>query len=122
MSAKNAKIRIILASRPKILSDVIRSMIEHQPDMEVVGEVLDPIELLSTTRLVPADVVIITPLKVNGNPRICNHLLEEHPSLKIMIFSANGEAGLLVQMGVPTIRIDDPSEQAILSALRTVLR
>lgn len=88
--------------------------------MEVVGEVLDPIELLSTTRLVPADVVIITPLKVNGDPRICSHLLEEHPLLKIMILSANGEAGLLFQTGVPSIRIDDPSEQSILSALRTV--
>ncbi len=88
--------------------------------MEVVCEVLDPIELLSTTKLVPADVVIITPLKVNGDPRICSHLLEEHPLLKIVILSANGEAGLLFQMGIPKIRIDDPSEQAILSALRTV--
>ncbi|RQW09628.1 DNA-binding response regulator [candidate division KSB1 bacterium] len=97
-------------------------MIEHQPDMRVVCEVLDPIELLRTMRLVPADVVIITPLKVNGDQRICNHLLEEHPLLKIMILSANSKAGLLFQMGVPTIRIDDPSEQEILSALRTIVR
>lgn len=101
---------------------MIRSMIEHQSDMEVVCEVLDPIELLTTTRLQPADVVIITPLKMNGNPRICKHLLEEHPFLKIVVLSANGEAGHLYQVGAPSIRIDNPSEEAILSAMRTAVQ
>ena len=101
-----------------MLSEVIRSMVEHQPDMEVIGEVLDPIELLYATRIMAVDVVIITPLKINGEPRICCQLLGEHPLLKIIILSAEGEAAFLYQFDSPKIRIDEPSEQAIFAAIR----
>jgi len=42
----NAKIKVLLASRPKLLSEVIRYLVASQADMEVMGEVLNPIELL----------------------------------------------------------------------------
>ena len=108
----------MLANRPKLLSEVIRSMIEHQPDMEVVGEVLDPIELLIAVNAMPVDVVIITPSKANGVPRICSQLLGECPLLKILTLSAEGEAAFLYQSDIPKMRIDEPSEQSILSAIR----
>lgn len=37
-----SKIKVLLASRPKLLSEVIRYLVSRQPDMEVVSEVLDP--------------------------------------------------------------------------------
>ena len=111
-------IKVLLASRPKMLSEVIRSIVEHQPDMEVVGEVLDPIELLIAAKVVPVDVVIITPLKSNGEPRICSQLFEVHPLLKIVILSSEGEAAYLYQSGLPRQRIDEPSEEAILGIIR----
>jgi NarL family two-component system response regulator LiaR len=122
MKRCNAKIKVMLASRPKMLSEVIRNMVEHQPDMEVVGEVLDPIELLLAAKAMPVDVVIITPLKANGNPRICSQLLGDHPLLKIMTLSAEGEAAFLYQSGSPKMCIDEPSEQSILSAIRESMR
>ena len=122
MIGMNKIIKILLASRPTMLSDVIRSMIDHQPDMEVVGEVLDPIKLLIAVRVVPVDVVIITPLKVNGEPRICCQLLEEHPLLKIMILSAEGQAAFLYRSDSPKIRIDEPSEKTIFNAIRESMR
>ena len=111
----------MLASRPKMLSEVIRRMVEHQPDMEVVGEVLDPIELLIAARATPVDVVIITPLKADGNPRLCSQLLGEHPSLKIMILSANGKTAFFYQSGSPKICIAEPSEQLVLGAIRKAM-
>lgn len=119
MKSENNKIQIMLASGPKILSEVIKNIVEHQPDMEIVGEVIDPIKLLAAVKLLSVDVVIITPKKTNGEPRICRHLLEEHPSLKIIVLSANGEAGFLYQSDAHKIQIDDPSEDAILNVLRT---
>jgi hypothetical protein len=47
--------------------------------MMMVGEVVDPIKLLNATRETAVDVVIVTPLKANGEPKICSHLLAEHP-------------------------------------------
>jgi DNA-binding NarL/FixJ family response regulator len=115
------KIKVLLSSRPKLLSEVIRNMIEHQPDMEVVGEVLDPLQLLPASRQTTVDAVIITPLKANGEPKICQLLLEEHPGLKIVTLSANGEAACLYQSGLRTKRIDEPSGQSILGAIREAL-
>ncbi|KAA3659581.1 MAG: DNA-binding response regulator [Calditrichaeota bacterium] len=115
------KIKILISSRPKLLSEVILDLIEHQLDMTVVGEVIDPIELLIAVRATKVDSVIITPLKANGEPRICHKLLEEHPQLKIVTISAKGDAAFLFQADGPRQRIDDPSGLSILHAIRTAL-
>lgn len=115
------KIKVMLASRPQMLSDVIRNMIDLQLDMIMVGEVIDPIKLLSAIRETPVDLVIITPLKANGEPKICRHLLVAYPSLKIITLSAKGEAAYLYQSGIPKLRIDDPCGQSILETIREAL-
>lgn len=116
------KIRVLLASRPKLLSQVIRYLVARQPDMEVVSEVLDPIELLLAVKATNADVVIVTPLPANGEPHICTQLLAAYAQLKIVTQSAKGEAAYLYQSGSPKQRIDEPSEQLILGAIREALR
>jgi len=115
------KIKVMLASRPKLLSEVIRNIIEHQTDMELVGEVLDPLQLIYAFRETPADVVIITPLNANGEPKICHLLLNEYPKLKIITQSEKGEIAYLYQSGVEKKVIDKPSGQAILIAIRQAL-
>ncbi len=111
-------IKVILASRPKILSDVIRNLIDCQPDMQVVGEVLDPIELLIAVMATPVDAVIVTPLASTGDPKICHHLLAERPRLKIIALSEEGDAAFLYESKSRKKRIDEPSGQLILSAIR----
>ena len=112
------KIRILLSSRPKLLSEVIRNMIEHQADMEVVGEIIDPIQLLLAVRITKVDVVIVTPLDSSGEPKICRHLLAEYPTLKVVTLSADGEAAYLYQTDVPRLCLAEPSGQSILNAIR----
>ncbi len=89
--------------------------------MEVVSEVLDPIELLLAVKATAADVVIVTPLPANGEPHICSQLLAEYPQLKILTQSAKGEAAYLYQSGAHKQRIDEPSEQLILGAIREAM-
>ncbi len=117
----NAKIKVLLASRPKLLSEVIRYMVAGQADMEVMGEVLDPIELLLAVKATGAGVVIVTPLEANGDPHICLQLLAKYPYLKIVTQSAKGEAAYLYQTGAHKQRIDEPSEQSILGAIREAM-
>ena len=114
----HAKIKVLLASRPKLLSEVLRYMVARQPDMEVVSEVLDPIELMLAVKATRAAVVIVTPLPANGDPHICIQLLEAYPRLKIVTQSERGEAVYLYQSGIPKKRIDEPTEQLILGAIR----
>lgn len=114
----HAKIKVLLASRPKMLSDVVRNIITRQPDMEVVGEVLDPIELFFAARVAKVDVVIVTPLDPEEEPPICRHLLAEHPRLKVVTLSVQGEIAFLYESGAGKKRIDEPCKQSILDAIR----
>lgn len=115
-------IKVLLASRPKMLSDVIKNLVACQPDMQVVGEVLDPIELLIAIRATPVDAVIVTPLDSEGDSRICRHLLVDHPELRIVTLSAKGEAAFLYESNSRKKRIDEPCGQTILGAIRESLQ
>ena len=112
------KINVMLSSRPRLLSDVMRNLIERQPDMIIVGDVIDPIELLFALQTKSADVIIITPLKANGYPKICVQLLKKHPQLRILILTIESEAVFIYQSGLPRKHIEKPSEQVILDAIR----
>ena len=115
-------IKVMLASRPKMISDVFRNIIDRQPDMILVGDVIDPIRLLFATKETSVDVVIVTPLKSNGEPKICSHLLAEHPRLKVITLSEKSEAAYLYQSGIPRLRMDEPSAGAILDVIRNSLQ
>ena len=52
---------------------------------------------------------------------ICRHLLAEHPQLKIVTLSAKGEAAFLYESNARKKRIDEPSGQSILGAIRESL-
>ncbi len=116
------KISVMFSSRPKLLSEVIRNLIEHQPDMEVVGQVVDPIELIFALREIKADVVIITPLEVNGDPKICSQLLKENPDLKILTLTVESKAVYIYQSGLPRKCYNKPSGQSIIDVIRESLQ
>jgi hypothetical protein len=44
------EIKVMLASRPQMISEIIRNIIEVQQDMIIVGNVIDPIKLLFAIR------------------------------------------------------------------------
>ena len=111
-------IRVLLASRPKILSDIIKRLVECQPDMDLLGEVLDPIDLMFGAMAAPVDVVIVAPLEADGKSRICRHLLDKHPHLKIVTVSANGEAVCLYQSDCAMKRFTDTSWPSIFDIIR----
>ncbi|MBN2415507.1 hypothetical protein JXO52_06680 [bacterium] len=111
-------INVMFSSRPKLLSEVFHNLIERQPDMRVVGEVVDPIELIFALRKTPTDVIIITPMKANGVPRVCSQLLKEHPRLKILTLTLEGEAVYIYQSGLKRSCIQKPTEQMLLDVIR----
>jgi DNA-binding NarL/FixJ family response regulator len=116
------KIKVMLSIRPNLISEVIHNLIDRQPDMNVMSEVPDPIELFLAIRTIPVDVVIINALKTNGEPRICRKLLDEHPLLKIITLSPKGEAEFFYQSNDAIMRIHDMSGQTILNVIRESVR
>ena len=87
--------------------------------MIIVGDIIDPLELMVALQTMSADVIIITPLKANGYPKICIQLLNKHPQLKILILTIKkSEAVFIYQSGLPRKRIERSSEQVIPDAIR----
>jgi hypothetical protein len=110
--------KVLLAIQPQMLSDVIKHLVECQPDMQVVDDVFDPIKLLTAIKVTSVDAVIVTPLDSDVVSRICRHLLVEYPRLRIVTLSPKGEAAFLYESDARKKRIDEPSGQSILGAIR----
>ena len=108
----NKLIRVFIADDNRLLREGLASMIE----------VIDPIELLHISSQTEVDVVIVTPLKTNGDPKICSHLLLEYPTLKVVTLSAKGEVAYLYQSELPRLCINEPSGDTILVAIRDSLQ
>lgn len=108
------KIKILLANHPRMMREVVRKMIDAQPDMEVVGEVLDPLDILVGVRDTQADAVILD-LEDSEESELTSHLLVEYPNLTIVGVAPNGKTAFVR----PRRReILDPTGAKILTALR----
>src|SRR5688500_15191509 len=116
------KIKVLLAIRPRMLSEVVRHTVERQPDMEVVCELIDPIGLLLAIRAIEVEVVITTPGASDREPGPGSALLAAYPRLKIMVLSATGDTAFVYELGSPKQRIDDVGEDAMLGAIRAFMR
>lgn len=103
------------------MREVVRDMIERQEDMEVVGEVSDPLDLLMAVRETEADAVIVALMHSEG-PGLCSHLLAEYPNLTILALVSTGEAAFVEQLCPRRREIVEPSELNVLSALRYAVR
>ncbi len=114
------KIRILLANRPRLIREVVREIIDDQPDMEVVREVLDPLDILLGVMETKADAVILA-LKGSEESGLCSHLLAEYPNLTILCLAFEGESAFIEQLCPRRREILDPSQAIILSALRQAI-
>jgi DNA-binding NarL/FixJ family response regulator len=109
---------VLLAKMPPLWAGLLTNLIDDQPDMEVVGEVSDVVELLRIIRQAEqAEIsVVLLPLTAFGElPGVCSHLVAEHPDLRVIVLSLTGES-----LMVHTVEwvVTDPVEN-LLSLIRT---
>lgn len=111
------RLGVLLILRPKLLSEVVRHIFDRQPDINVLGEVTDLVELLLALKETGADVVVITPANSDQETAICSYLLREYAHLKILSLSADSNVAYVYQAGAIRKRIDPVSAKAILASL-----
>jgi DNA-binding NarL/FixJ family response regulator len=112
------KITVLLAIQPRMLSEVIRRIVERQPDMEMVNKGSDAIELRFAIKATEARVIILTLTDSEEESGICHDLLAEYPRLKIIALSPLGDTAFRYESGSRPKRMDDVGEEAILTAIR----
>jgi DNA-binding NarL/FixJ family response regulator len=112
------KMRVLLAnSRPRIMREVMRQLIKRQPDMEIVGEVLDLSTLIRAAKETAADVIIVA-LEALVALGLGSQLRTECPNVIVLVLASQGDAAFIEQACLGRREIAEPSEANILSALR----
>jgi DNA-binding NarL/FixJ family response regulator len=115
------KIRVLLANRPRMVRALVRDMIERQPDMEVVGEVLDPLNVISAAQETEADIVVIA-INNGEAQELRRRLLVQCPNLAILALSLSGGTAFIEQLRPQRREMVDPSEATILCAFRQAVQ
>ena len=100
-----------------MLRELLKDLIGRQDDMAVVGEALDPLEILYAVRKTEAEVVVTT-LPESGEPGISSHLLAEYPELVVVALAPDGNQAMLYRQVLLEERLDGTADEVLLSTLR----
>jgi hypothetical protein len=135
-------VKVLIADRPAALGTGLATLFQQQSDIEVVGTILDPmelpvavgdtpqgdmtrldtwaIELLAAVGDTQADVVVVTLPDSGEMPGICSHLLYEYPQLLILALSSARTRACVYRQTITVEPLADLSDAGILTAVRRV--
>ncbi|WP_026462684.1 response regulator transcription factor [Adhaeribacter aquaticus] len=120
------KIKVLLADDHEIFRNGVRTLIDNEPDMTVVGEASNGEEVIAKVETLEPDVLImdIRMPRLNGIDS-SKLLLNKNPNLKILIFSLYDNVEYVVQalnLGAKGYLLKDTSNKIFLDAIRAVYK
>jgi DNA-binding NarL/FixJ family response regulator len=120
------KIRILLADDHTILRDGIRSLLEDEPDMEVIGEAEDGHSAVKMTGQLAPDVVVMDiamPL-LNGL-EATRQIKRNNPQVRVLVLTMHENEEYIRQVlatGAMGYILKDAAARELLGAIRAVYR
>ncbi|GAB2833979.1 response regulator [Lentzea nigeriaca] len=92
-------VRILIADDDPLIRDVLRDVLDDEPDMEVVAVAADAREAVELAeRHTPAVVVLDVRMPYGGGSRAATEILQRAPGTRILAFSAYDDAGAVDEM------------------------
>jgi len=85
------KIRVLLglSNMDRLLS--LKEILIQEPDVEIVGEAIDPLDILLKVASTYAEVVVIDFPTSGKDSGLCSHILAEYPEVKVFAVSEEGD-------------------------------
>lgn len=118
------KIRILLVEDHHVVRAAVATFLAKETDLEVVGEVAQAAELLTTVRRLRPDVLVMDAHMPNHKViETTRHLRQEYPAMQILILSAYDRRDYVVgllQAGVAGYVLKDDTPDMLLRAVRAV--
>jgi DNA-binding NarL/FixJ family response regulator len=113
------KVRVLVANRPRLMREAVRTALSRHADIEVVSEIEDPLEILPAIERTQAHCLIIAQEEFGRRPAICNSVFAEYPDMKILAVATGSDDSVLywVFMEIRLSRIET-SEEGVINALR----
>src|SRR5260370_7671762 len=82
-------IRVLVANQPRLMRELMVATISEQPDIEIVGEVEEDSELVSTVEKTRPDFLIVALEKFNRLPQVGHSILQPYPQMKVIAVSSH---------------------------------
>jgi len=119
------EIRVMLADDHKILREALRSVLEHEPDIEVVAEAKDGREAVELARTTSPDLIVMD----IGMPGIdgieaTRRILTDNPAVKVVALSTYSDKRIAQQMieaGAKGYVVKAAGGDELLNAVRAVM-
>ena len=112
-----AKIRVLVANRPRLMRELVLATISDQPDIEVLGEITDDAQVAEIVAESQPDVVIIALDKPDVRPLLCDYLLLRHPQVKVLAVAPEQNSSVFFWSDIHSTSVES-SEEGILNAIR----
>ncbi|MFI5057421.1 MAG: hypothetical protein ACHQLQ_04485 [Candidatus Acidiferrales bacterium] len=112
-------IRVLVANRPRLMRELILETFADHPDIKVVGEVLNDVEIPEQIEKTLPDFVVIALDEPGKRPAICDIVLRQHPEVRIIAVAPNQNysAYYWASLDIHSSKVE-ASEEGILSTLR----
>jgi DNA-binding NarL/FixJ family response regulator len=102
------------------MRELILTTFSDQPDIEIVGEVVDETDIPASMEKTNPDVIVITQDKLGERPSICDAVLRQRPDVRIIAIAPHHNYSVYywASLNIHSHGVE-ASEESILSALRT---
>ena len=113
------KVRVLVANRPRLMREAVRTALSRHDDMEIVGELEDELEILPALERTQARCLIIAQDELGRRPSICDAVFDKYPHMKILAVAQGSDDSVFywVFMEIRLSRIET-SEDGVINALR----
>ena len=118
------RITVLLAEDHQMVSEGFRSLLKHEPDVEIVGEAASGRQAVQLTRkLRPAVVVMDISMPLLNGLEATRQIRKEVPGTKVIILSAHSDDAYVEQaasLGAAGFLLKQTSSHALAEAIREV--
>ena len=112
-------VRVLVANRPRLMRELVLATLFDQPDIEVVGEVEDEVDISPVVEEKQPDYLIVSLDDPRSRPPVCDTLLAKFPNMKILALAPEHNSSVFYWASLDIHSFDvESSEDGILEALR----
>jgi chemotaxis response regulator CheB len=113
------RVRVLVANRPRLMREMVMETIADQPDIEVVGEVVDERDLNDIVEQTQPDVLIVSLEEPEQPLGKCGFLLGRNPAMRILALAPEKNQGVYYWAMVDIRNKPvESSEAGLLNAIR----
>lgn len=116
-------IRVLVANQPRLMRELVLATIGDQPDIEIVGEIDNEMEMEKAIAITRPDFVIVALDRSNRLPVVCDLALQRNPHIKVIAVAPERNSTMFywASLEIKSHRIE-ASEDGVLGALRNAVQ